>query len=345
MLQQSIGKMLGGRGTAVLVYGASGTGKTSCIRNLNPEKGVVLTTEPEGLEALQRFGWDHGNFYHLDEPKRLEDVLRKLAQENYEWICLDTLSGYYDQLWDEFMRENQLSPDDISFRTFRYCLNTTQAVLMRFMACVDAGIHVILLCHQKELTEQGPGYSSNATCPGLPGQLPEKFCKRMALVLRTNKVEREGKTSYVLSNPSGAHVGKDLTGRLKGIADNDIAPLLTRTPMPKESPKPAPKQKAATVSKARPKAKQGELPEPEEKKEEEKPVRLKVLPKAIDSSEVKYLLELGVEANLEVKELIHYVKTKYGCQLKELTEEQLGELTVYLTTIIDQRKTDTEEVF
>lgn len=66
----------------VFIVGESGTGKSSSLRNLNPEETVVINTDQKALpfkKFRDKYNEDKGNYI---QSSNVTDVLKKLSEVN-----------------------------------------------------------------------------------------------------------------------------------------------------------------------------------------------------------------------------------------------------------------------
>ena len=66
----------------VFVVGESGTGKSSSLRNLNPDETVVINTDQKALpfkKFRDKYNEDKGNYI---QSSNVSDVLKKLSEVN-----------------------------------------------------------------------------------------------------------------------------------------------------------------------------------------------------------------------------------------------------------------------
>lgn len=238
-----IADIVGVRGRFGLIYGRSGDGKTSCLRKLNQEEGKIITLEPNGLVALQRFGIEEVNAVVPDTTAEyIAEILEVMDNGTIKWLCLDTVTMYYELVWQNYLDVHKKEPHETDFTAYRYCLHWFNRMLVKCNDVVRAGVHVILLSHLDQKEERDVSSSVTWTMPDLPGKLPDIVGRKLDFILRANKIQVKGERRYVLSNPTGRSLGKDLHGIVDQPIENDVSLLLVDV-IPPAPAKPLPKKR------------------------------------------------------------------------------------------------------
>ncbi len=209
-------EMMGaGLGILSLTYGRSGSGKSYCWGKLDPTKGVAILSEKNSLRTLQRANPKQWGEFEVACPTSAGDFEKAVdvaVANNGEWIVVDTVTSYYDMIWQEYLEKNELPADYVEYAIYRYCLHVFEGMLLRLLKAADMGCHVFLISHQKWLKEGDDKRSISWSAPDLPGVLPERISRRLDVVCRADYRLLGTTQQWRLSLPSGRAAGKDLLG-------------------------------------------------------------------------------------------------------------------------------------
>ena len=142
----------------ILMYGASGTGKTWMVRTLlDPSRVLLVAAEPGTLSL----GDIDMPMVTLDTPDDLAKVCKAMLSrgDKYDWLVVDSLSAWADSVLAEELPRNQ------------HGLKAYGAMQDRVMAMVrgplrDIPQHVLCIARQERVVVDG----SQVLVPGLPGQ-------------------------------------------------------------------------------------------------------------------------------------------------------------------------------
>lgn len=216
-------------GLLVLIYGRSGSGKTAAARNLEPTTGRIITSERNGLRTLKRLQ-PRFNEYDVRYPrtvKEFHDEVAACVSEPLEWLNLDTVSSYYDMLWQEYLDTKKKQPDEVQRRNYNYCKHWFENLMHLVVDVADSGTHVFMTCHLKWSREGDDKNPIVWSEPDLPGILPERVNRRLDIVARSEYRDMGGKAHYLLRLPVGRSAGKDLLGAFeRGPIANDFRHFL-----------------------------------------------------------------------------------------------------------------------
>ena len=98
----------------VCIMGESGSGKTTAMRNLPPDKTFYIDCDGKGLSWR---GWrkqyckESGNYYCTDRPEKVANALAKIDKEQtqFKYVVVDTLNGI--MVGDEMRRSKEKGYD------------------------------------------------------------------------------------------------------------------------------------------------------------------------------------------------------------------------------------------
>jgi hypothetical protein len=211
-------------GILSVVFGISGKGKTSCIRNFPADKTAIITSEPGGLQSLVKFGWDNAKVWcptcPADYLKAVEEILQ---DKTIDHIVLDTASQYYEQLIKNYIDNFDKDLSKLGMDLYRVSNLKFQEMFRTLFAATELGKDVVCLVHltyrEHEENEQKKVYKE----PALPGQLPGWISRQAALVLRCENVKMGTDVKYFFTVDCGdGAYGKDLYSVVNGSRDNDL---------------------------------------------------------------------------------------------------------------------------
>jgi len=246
-------------GILSLVYGRSGSGKSYCWGNLNPDTGVAILSEKNSIRTLQRANpenWGEFEVAYPTTPGDFEAAVDAAVARKGEWIVIDTVTSYYDLIWQAYLAKNELPSDFVEYAIYRHCLHVFEGMLLRVIRAADAGTNVFLISHQKWLKEGDDKKSISWSAPDLPGVLPERVSRRLDVVCRADYRLLGTTQQWRLSLPSGRAAGKDLLGLFDQGAsiENDFRHFLQFGGVERDhdavAPPALPKKRAKRVKKA-----------------------------------------------------------------------------------------------
>jgi len=224
------------RGLGILVYGRSGSGKTSSIRNLPADKLAIVTNEAHGLAALLRWGWGEKDVevYVPGRPSDWPSIIQmfELEGQRKEFLVLDAITTYYDAVlqeelfgrWDGKSVLKQLPGATYNLAKHRFWRMLSQALALR-----DLGTTVIAIAHLGYRSDKRSGEEVLYHEPAFPGKLPEEVSRQFDLILRTEVLRSEAGPKYVLT--ARGYYGdytKDLYGVVGEWEDNDLWAIIQR---------------------------------------------------------------------------------------------------------------------
>jgi hypothetical protein len=211
-------------GVFVLIYGKSGSGKTSCIRNFPRDRTVIISSEPQGLTSLVNFGWIDAKVLCPTTSDGFSLAMEEaIADPSIKHIVLDSLSQYSEMLTKEYIEKSGKSVQSIGLDLYRVVNLQFQKMVRRLLDALPMGKDVIGLIHMN-LREESVGEERRVSREiALSGQLPAWVCRLASLVARTEKVKAGKEYRYMMiADGSDGNDGKDLFGVAPAPIDNDL---------------------------------------------------------------------------------------------------------------------------
>jgi len=378
--------ILRNRGIGILLYGPPGSGKTAALAGLAKRgPGKIFTCEGNGLRSLLNMGVEDVDFQIITSAQEwnvaVGEYLNK-APADHTWVAFDTVTSYYDLLWQDYFKTEKVDPKAIGFQIYNYCKAMFEAFYQKCVDLVDAGKVVILLCHQQLDCEEGVGKKESWAAPDLPGKLPDRLMRRLDLVLQARSINVGGKRSFRLLLPFGRDYGKDLFNCMSDPIVNDCGLLVdmcqaiiakqgyrvVEVEDPIADLQAEAKERAAEVraakrgrppgSKNKPKISEPTppvaAPEPPvaapslEKSKENVVLRPVEEPKAapmknIDRRRLMVLYTDSLKAGWTPEKLQEEVKKRYGVEIAQMTDEQYTEMFLQIQDMILPMGDEAEE--
>ena len=99
---------------AILIMGASGSGKTTSLRNLDPKQTFYLDADGKGLSWKgwrKQYNKENKNYFRCDDPNAVLSLMKQIdeKQKQVKYLVIDTLNGI--MVGDEMRRINEKSYD------------------------------------------------------------------------------------------------------------------------------------------------------------------------------------------------------------------------------------------
>ena len=136
------------------VMGESGSGKTTAMRNLPPEKTFYIDADRKGLSWKgwrSQYNAQNKNYFRSDHPGQILSVLSKLQQTDmpFEYIVIDTINGI--MIGDEMRRMKEKNYDKWA--------DLAQSIwnILDFANNMNDKITVIILAHSETVMDDN-GY-------------------------------------------------------------------------------------------------------------------------------------------------------------------------------------------
>ncbi len=201
-------------GLKLLVYGASGVGKTTlCASTGCPDKTLILSAEA-GLLSIADSDVDTMPIKGIQDLRDVHAYLKGMDHP-YKWVCLDSLSEIAEQV---LVSEKDGAKDP------RQAYGEMAEVMVRMVKQFrDLPMNVVMVCKGRSKEDEG----KQVWEPVLPGQqltekLPYLFDEVFCLVaaIKDGEVRRALRTSA-----DGKYLAKDRSGRLAPWEAPDLSEI------------------------------------------------------------------------------------------------------------------------
>ena len=142
---------------AVLVYGRSGTGKTT-IASTFPKPLLLLDVREKGTDSVANVsGVDVGQ---ITEWGQFEDVYWYLegGRHKYKTVVVDQITQLQDLVIAQAMKDDKKETSDpISKRNWGQGAGLMKTWLLNYRDLIDKGINVVLLAHDRATASEDEG--------------------------------------------------------------------------------------------------------------------------------------------------------------------------------------------
>lgn len=143
---------------AALIYGRSGTGKTTAASTF-PKPLLILDIRERGTDSIANVkGVD---VVEIEKWEQIEDVYWFLKKGNskYKSVCIDQLTQMQNLALNKCMRDEGKDEDEqISRRIFGAASGLMKQWLMNYRDLIDESINVVFLAHDRQTDgEEGDG--------------------------------------------------------------------------------------------------------------------------------------------------------------------------------------------
>jgi hypothetical protein len=195
----------------IFVAGGSGTGKSTSLRNLNPETTIVINTERKVLpfRGAKKFSKQ----VMVDSWDKFDASLTKALQSDCKTIVIDSFTSLIELSHTKNIRYGDKSKDGVfvSWNEYYYALHDT---LLKCKASnkfvVFLGIDEIIQDHELRMIKT----------VAVQGQLKGKVEKEFEIVLWTHT---DGEKYYFMTNTDGVNKAKSPMGMFESkLIDNDL---------------------------------------------------------------------------------------------------------------------------
>jgi hypothetical protein len=199
--------------------GESGSGKTTAMRNLPPEKTFYIDCDGKGLSWKgwrKQFCKENKNYCNTDKPEKVKEALIKISNEQtqFKYVVVDTLNGI--MVGDEMRRSKEKGYDkwiDLASSVFDIVNDASK---------LREDLTIIFLAHsQTERDDSGYMFTRIKT----NGKKLDKICleSKLTSVLLAKCVD--GK--YVLETHSNNSTAKTPMGAFEvDTIENDVMLVL-----------------------------------------------------------------------------------------------------------------------
>ena len=100
--------------TAIMILGASGSGKTTSLEKLDPKQTVYIDADGKGLSWKgwrQQYNKENKNYFRCDAPEQIFSLMQQIdeKQKQIKFLVIDTLNGC--MVADEMRRSKEKTYD------------------------------------------------------------------------------------------------------------------------------------------------------------------------------------------------------------------------------------------
>ena len=220
---KSPSQLVENQGAKLLIYGASGAGKTTTCATA-PGKTLIISMEA-GLLSIKDA--ENVTAIEVKEASEIEEIaaLLESGQLDYDTVCLDSVTEMSELL---LAQEKARSKDPR--RAYGEVIEVMTKTMRRFR---DLKIHVIFVAKEDKLRDESTGmfhYQPMMVGAKLPTQIPYFFDE--VLCLRTFTEENdEGKkvTNRWLQTVLGDnYIAKDRSGKLDSFEEPNLTYIINK---------------------------------------------------------------------------------------------------------------------
>ena len=203
----------------VLVFGDSGTGKTTLIATApNP---IIISAEA-GLLSISHTSLPVIEVSTIDELYEAYHYINSEECEQYETVCLDSISEIGEVMLAQFKKEHK------DGRAAYGQLNDDMSSLIRAFRDIK-NKHIYFTAKQARIEDAATGVAKyKALLPGksLVQQLPYMFDE--VLCLHIGEDPETGKYRYLQTQPSITHDAKDRSGKLSDPENPNLSVIFDK---------------------------------------------------------------------------------------------------------------------
>jgi hypothetical protein len=215
----------------VLIYGGSGTGKTTSIASL-PGRVVILSAE-SGLLPLAPIASDPR--FDVAEIATMDDVraaYKAIKQSrSWDWVVVDSLSEIAEVVLSHLEQRKGASGEEMHGKSnYNDLFKQTVQIVRSFRDLQDVG--VVVLCKEQVLTDKEG--SVIGLSPSMPGKklgpaLPYLFDEVFRSHVLTKTVDGVRHYEFVLQTRRTARIeAKDRSGALDDVEPFDLGALVEK---------------------------------------------------------------------------------------------------------------------
>lgn len=199
-----------------LIYGASGTGKTTLLSTL-PNKTLIISKE-SGLLSLKDFSIDYV------EPKDLKELRSVLVSEeidSYDNIAIDSLT----EIASMFLEESTLLfPDDR--QNFKKYGHYNEGIVRFIKFTRDLNKNIIFTSLEKTAEDNA---GRRFTVPDITGSLASKLPAYFDFVFNLQIINKENERERVLlTQPFDGFICKDRSGKLEDYEVPNLSLIINK---------------------------------------------------------------------------------------------------------------------
>jgi phage nucleotide-binding protein len=220
---KSPSQLVENQGAKLLIYGASGAGKTTTCATA-PGKTLIISMEA-GLLSIKDA--DNVTAIEVKEASEIEEIaaLLESGQLDYDTVCLDSVTEMSELL---LTQEKARSKDPR--RAYGEVIEVMTKTMRRFR---DLKIHVIFVAKEDKIRDDSTGmfhYQPMMVGTKLPTQIPYFFDEVLCLRTFTEENE-EGKkvTNRWLQTTIGDnYIAKDRSGKLDSFEEPNLSYVINK---------------------------------------------------------------------------------------------------------------------
>ena len=216
----------------ILVYGASGAGKTRLISTIN--EPVLIVSAEAGTLCLKGHSIDVVDIQTDDEGallgkekriKRLSDVYEYLqtteAIKKYKWIALDSLTEIMQNLVEGLKAKPEFDDPKMTMRLWGEYADRAKAIIKSFRDLPQYNV-IMTALDKTDKDENGIRYQAIDVQGSIGERLPSYFDEVFYLY-----VDAEGKRSLITSQTDKLRV-KDRSGMLNKIEEANLTSVIKK---------------------------------------------------------------------------------------------------------------------
>lgn len=204
----------------ILICGASGTGKSTSLRNLNKEQTVIINTERKVLPFREARQFKHHvNIHNLNEFYR--NLNGALESANIQTIVIDSLTSLVEMVYFELVRNIEKSGDNVMVAWSQY-KDTIHDILLRSKA---ANKFVVFLAVEDSIQDEMMRVTKTVA---VQGSLKGKIAKEFEIALWTKIVDHDDpKEQYkFVTNGDSSNESKSPMDMFDRLIPNDLNQVL-----------------------------------------------------------------------------------------------------------------------
>ena len=215
---------------AIMVYGASGSGKTYSVAEIlkREPKSRYVYNEEAGLVTLKQAGVTTVDAIYAMAPAALINAVTETVQANRSTLIIDTISTFYDTVLREYLTKERVKLGEVPREAYRFAMEWIERLLYLCLDCVNAGTNVVCLCHERTTQNNDRVFWG----PALAGQLPERVLRKFHAVVRCVRLTAGTRRRHYFMVPDSPSVGKDLLDIVGHGIENQVGLLCVSASSP-----------------------------------------------------------------------------------------------------------------
>tara|TARA_B100001287_G_scaffold133501_1_gene112397 strand:+ start:1465 stop:2172 length:708 start_codon:yes stop_codon:yes gene_type:complete len=219
----SPGDLVQMQGAKILVYGASGAGKTTLCATA-PGKTLIISMEAGLLSIKDK---DNVTAIEVKEASEIEEIAQLLesGKLDYDTVCLDSLTEM-----SEILLASEKARSKDPRRAYGEVIEVMTRTMRRFR---DLKIHVIFVAKEDKIRDEQTGvfhHQPMMVGAKLPQQIPYFFDEVLALRTFTEENE-EGKkiiNRWLQTTIGDNYTAKDRSGKLETFEEPNLTHVINK---------------------------------------------------------------------------------------------------------------------